>query len=188
VELVVELLVGRGMLATTVERRQAASSTEVEMGSVSLIVMEHGAAWPGRVGDHENLVAVRDDGEVLLQRTLEKLESLQRRGQHLRIAALACNAETDGAPVAHRARLAHELLRAVAAVGFGRLLMTTPNGASMPLRRELLTLANALRETFASTATTVAVRFGDHDSVYGPATSLRSPRPHAGSTIARPPA
>jgi hypothetical protein len=162
------------MLSMSAERGQATSSREIEMGSVSLIVMEQGGAWPGRVGDNESLVAVRDDGEVLLHRTLQKLESLRRRGQHLRLAVLACNAETDCHSVGHRSRLAHELLRAVTAVGVGRLLMTTPNGASMPPRRELLILANALREAFAGTAATVAVRFGDHDSVREAAVTRRS--------------
>ena len=136
------------------------------MGSVSLIVMEQGGAWPGRVGDSENLVAVHDGRDVLLQRTLQKLESLRRRGQHLRIAVLACNAETDGASVARRAELAHELLRAVAAVGFGRLLLSTANGVSLQLRHELLALANALTSsrTLAGTAATVTVRFGDFES------------------------
>ena len=131
------------------------------MGNVSLIVMEQGGAWPGRVGDSENLVAVHDGRDVLLQRTLQKLESLRRRGQHLRIAVLACNAETDGASVARRAELAHELLRAVAAVGFGRLFLSTANNASVRLRREVLALADTLSQTFAGTAATVTVRFGD---------------------------
>src|SRR5271155_2616421 len=122
------------------------------MSNVSLIVMEQGGAWPGRVGDSENVVAAHDDGEVLLQKTLRKLDSLRRQGQHLRIAVLACNAETDRASVARRAEVAHELLGAVAAAGFGRLVLSTANGASLPLRRELLSLANALGQTFAGTA------------------------------------
>ena len=136
------------------------------MGSVSLIVMEQGGAWPGRVGDSENVVAVHDDKEALLQRTLQKLESLRRRGQQLRTAVLACNAETDIASAARRAEVAHELLRAVASVGFGRLLLSTANGASLQLRHELLALANALTSsrTLAGTAATVTVRFGDFES------------------------
>ena len=38
----------------------------VVMNNVSLIVMEQGGAWPGRVGDSENVVAVHDDKEALL--------------------------------------------------------------------------------------------------------------------------
>lgn len=139
------------------------------MGHVSLIVMEQGGAWPGRVGDSENVVAAHGDKETLLPRTLQKLESLRRRGQHLRIAVLACNAETDGASVARRAEVARELLRAVAAVGFGRLLLSTANGASLQLRHELLGLANALRQTLAGPAATVTVRFGDLESAREPA-------------------
>jgi hypothetical protein len=141
------------------------------MSSVSLIVMEQGGAWPGHVGDSENVVAVHDDGEALLQRTVQKLEALRRRGQRLRIAVLACNAETDRASIGRRAEVAHELLRAVAAAGFGRLLLSTPNGASVRLRRELLALGDELRRTFAGTAVTVTVRFGDLDSTRPPAAS-----------------
>jgi hypothetical protein len=146
------------------------------MGHVSLIVMEQGGAWPGRVGDSENVVVAHDDKETLLARTLQKLESFRRRGQHLRIAVLACNAETDRAPAARRAELAHELLRAVAAVRFGRLLLSTANGASLQLRHELIELANTLTQRFAGTAATVTVRFGDIDSARGPAASLRPAR------------
>jgi hypothetical protein len=146
------------------ESTQAASSTDVEVGSVSLIVMEHGAAWPGRVGQNESLVAVYDEREVLLPRTLQKLESLRRKRQHLRVAVLACNAETESASVARRAAVAHLLLGAVAGGGFGRLLLSTGNGASLPLRRELVNLANGLRQALPGPAVGVNVRFGDHDS------------------------
>jgi hypothetical protein len=137
----------------------------MDMGNVSLIVMEQGGAWPGRVVESEDVVAVHDDKEVLLQRTLQKVESFRRRGQHLRLAVLACNSETNHhASIAHRAELADELLRAVAAVGFGRLLLSTASTASVRLRCELLSLADALSQTFAGTAATVTVRFGDVDS------------------------
>jgi hypothetical protein len=146
------------------ESSQAASSTDVEMGSVSLIVMEHGAAWPGRVGQNESLVAVHDEREVLLPRTRLKLESLRRKRQHLRVAVLACNAETDNASVVRRAAVAHELLGALAGGGFGRLLISTGNGASLPLRRELLNLVNGLGQAVPGTSVAVNVRFGDRDS------------------------
>jgi hypothetical protein len=142
------------------------------MGNVSLIVMEHGGAWPGRVWECEDVVAVHDDRSVLLERTLLKLDLLRRRGQHLRIAVLACNAETDRESVARRAEVAHELLREVSSVGFGRLLLSTGNGASMPLRREVLSLASALRRTSPGMAATVNIRFGDLDSASGLGASL----------------
>jgi hypothetical protein len=135
----------------------------MEMGNVSLIVMEQGGAWPHRVAESEDVVVVHDDSEALLQRTLQKVESLRRRGQHLWVAVLACNAATDRMSVARRAEVANELLRAVAAVGFGRLLLSTAHDASARLRRELLTLADALSQTFAGTAAAVTVRFGDFD-------------------------
>jgi hypothetical protein len=141
----------------------------MDMGNVSLIVMEQGGAWPRRVAESEDVVVVHDDSKVLLQRTLQKVESLRRRGQHLRIAVLACNAATDRMSVARRAEVANELLRAVAAVGFGRLLLSTAHDASARLRRELRALANALSRTFAGTAAAVTVRFGDLDSAHGAA-------------------
>jgi hypothetical protein len=137
------------------------------MGNVSLIVMEQGSAWPGRVGDCEDVVAVHDDKSVLLDRTRLKLDVLRRRGQQLRVAVLACNAETDHESVARRAEVAHELLRQVSSAGFGRLLLSTGKGPSMPLRLEVLSLANALRGTPAGMAVTVNVRFGDLDGAWG---------------------
>jgi hypothetical protein len=131
------------------------------MGNVSLIVMEQGGAWPGRVGDCHDVVAVHDDRSVLLERTRLKLDWLRRRGQHLRVAVLACNAETDRESVARRAEVARELLREVSSVGFGRLLLSTAKGASIPLRHEVLSLATAL--TSAGMPATVNVRFGDLD-------------------------
>ncbi len=134
------------------------------MANVALIVMERGGSWPGRVAESEKVIAVHEDKEVLLQRTLQKVESLRRRGQHLRVAVLACNTETDHASLARRAKVANELLRAVAAGGFGRLFLSTANNASVRLRREVLALADALGQTFAGTAATVTVRFGGVDS------------------------
>jgi hypothetical protein len=137
------------------------------MGTVSLIVMEHGSAWPGRVGDCEDVVAVHDDKSVLLDRTRLKLDVLRRRGQHLRVAVLACNAETDRESLTRRAEVAHELLREVSSVGFGRLLLSTGQRPSMPLRLGVLSLAHALRRTPAGMAATVNIRFGDIDGPWG---------------------
>jgi|HubBroStandDraft_1064217.scaffolds.fasta_scaffold188942_2 hypothetical protein len=129
------------------------------MGVVSLIVMEPGSAWPGHVGDSENVVAVGEQEEGLLHRIRQKLDSLRRRGEQVRVAVLACNEATDVASAARRAELAHELLSVVAAVGFGRLILSAAERASMPLRHELLSLAGALSHTRRGTATVVSVRF-----------------------------
>src|SRR5580700_9481361 len=124
------------------------------MGVVSLIVMEPGSAWPGHVGDSENVVAVGEHDEALLKRIRERLDSLRRRGEHVRVAVLACNEATDVTAVARRAELAHELLAAVAAVGFGRLVLSAAERASLDLRRELLSLAGALSYVGRGTAAT----------------------------------
>jgi hypothetical protein len=131
------------------------------MGVVSLIVMEPGSAWPGHVGNSENVVALGEQGEGLLPRIRQKLDSLRRRGEKVRVAVLACSEATDVASVARRAELAHELLAVVAAVGFGRLILSAADRASMPLRHELLSLASALSHLRRGTATLVSVRFRD---------------------------
>jgi hypothetical protein len=129
------------------------------MGLVSLIVMEPGSAWPGHVGDSENVIAVGEREEGLLPRVREKLDALRRRGGRVRVAVLACNEATDVASLARRAELAHELLAAVSAVGFGRLLLTAGERASMQLRRDLLSLADTLTDARGGDAATVSVRF-----------------------------
>jgi hypothetical protein len=130
------------------------------MDKASLIVMEPGSQWPGHVRDCENVVAVGCDQEELLQRTRQGLDSLRRRDHYLRVAVLACNAATDVVSAARRAEVAHELWAAVAAVGFGRLLLSATDRASMQLRHELLSLADALSQTLRGSSARVSVRFG----------------------------
>ena len=72
---------------------------------------------------------------------------------------LACNEATDATSAARRAELAGELLAAVAVVGFGRLVLSAADRASMEIRRELLTLAGALSVTPVGVAATISVRF-----------------------------
>jgi hypothetical protein len=130
------------------------------MGKAALIVVEQGSEWPGHVGDCDNVVAVGYDEEGLLQKTRQGLDSLRRRGHYLRVAVLACNDATDLVSVAHRAEVAHELLTAVSAAGFGRLLLSARDRASMQLRSELLSLSGALRQRLQGSSATVSVRFG----------------------------
>ena len=132
------------------------------MGVVSLIVMEPGSEWPGHVRDSENVVATSYRDEGLLLRTRRTLEALRQRGQNVRVAVLACSRATDVASVTGRARLAQELLAAVAAAGFGRLVLSSAEGASVPLRRELLTLAGALSQSVVGVS--VRVKFNDAPS------------------------
>src|SRR5580700_3154826 len=108
------------------------------MGFVSLVVMEKGSEWPGQVGDTENLVAVGVGEERLLERTRRRLDLLRRGGQQLRVAVLACNAATDASSSGRRARVAHELLTAVAGDAFGRVVLSSPETAPPRLRQELL--------------------------------------------------
>jgi hypothetical protein len=130
------------------------------MSVVSLIVMEPGSAWPGHVGDSENVVAVGEREDGMLQRIRAILDAIRRRGEQVRVAVLSCNEATDVVSAARRSELAHELLAAVAAVGFGRLVLAAEEHASTQIRRELMTLAGALTYMRRGGATTVSVRFG----------------------------
>jgi hypothetical protein len=127
------------------------------MGVVSLIVMEPGSEWPGHVRDSENVVAAGHRNEGLLQRTQRTLEALHQRGQHVRVAVLACSDAIDAASATSRERLARELLSAVTATGCGRLVLSSVDRASTPLRRELLSLAGTLSQTVPGSS--VHVRF-----------------------------
>ena len=129
------------------------------MGVVALVVMEPGSAWPGYVGTPDDVVAVGYH-EGLLEKTGQGLEVLRCRGRRVRVAVLACNEATDAASVRRRAAVAHALLVAVTAVGFGRLVLSSAEGAPMRLRRELLSLAGALSFGLPGTSATVSVRFG----------------------------
>jgi hypothetical protein len=121
--------------------------------------MEPGSQWPGHVRDSENVVAASHGDEGLLHRTRRTLALLRQRGQHVRVAVLACSDSVDVASVTRRTQLAYELLAAVTAAGFGRLVLSTAEQASMPLRRELLSLAGALSQTVLGAC--VRVKFGD---------------------------
>jgi hypothetical protein len=130
------------------------------MAAVSLIVMEHGSEWPGHVGNTGDVVAVSCGSEELLQRTRQGLAALQRRGQHVRIAVLACSDLTDASSRVRRVEVVTELLAAVNASRFGRVVLSTAERASAHLRNELLTLAGVLGPRLRGTSATVSVRFG----------------------------
>jgi hypothetical protein len=135
-----------------------------EMALVTVIVMEPGSAWPGHVAGSENVVEVgQQDGGLLLQRTTTRLDVLRQRGLQVRIALLSCNEATDIPSLTRRSELAHELLAAVASVGFGRLVLTSSEHASIRLRRELLSLASGLSHRLSGTTSTLSVRFGGGD-------------------------
>jgi hypothetical protein len=129
------------------------------MGVVSLIVMEPGSAWPGHVGDTENVVAVGPGTEGLLDRTRHVVDSVRVRNERVRVAVLACNDATDGASSGRRAEVAHELLGAVAAAPRGRLVLCATERATTQLRHELMSLAGSLSQSVQGT--TVSLRFGD---------------------------
>jgi hypothetical protein len=131
------------------------------MTTVSLIVMEPGSDWPGHVGDCANLVAFSQDGDKLLQSTKEKLDTLRRRRQDVRVAVLACNGETEGEAASYRAQVARTLLAAVTGATLGRLVLSASGGASLRLRHELLSLAGMLSEELRGTTATVSLKFTD---------------------------
>jgi hypothetical protein len=130
---------------------------EVDVGFLSFIVMEPGSQWPGHVGDVENLVAVgvEEENDELPLRIRAKLEVLRHSGKSVRVGVLACSTATDEVSTSRRARVARELLTAVAGAGFGRLVLTAGNRSSSTLRLDLLRLCEELRGTSA----VVSVRF-----------------------------
>jgi hypothetical protein len=137
------------------------------MAVTTLIVMEPGSEWPGHVGDSEHVVAVANDDEGLLGRTREKVSSMRQHGEHVRVAVLACNRAADPSSVTRRAEVARELLTAVGDAGFGRLVLTVSDRASMRERCELLSLVGELSHDLRGP--TVSVRFGDaHRREIGP--------------------
>lgn len=125
---------------------------------MSLIVMEPGSVWPGHVRDSENVVTIgqHDDGG-LLPRTRHRIDLIERHGQRVRTAVLACNASVDVASNACRAGVALALLDAVAAARFGRLVLTAADRTPLRLRYELQSLASAL--SVSRRDTSVWVRF-----------------------------
>ena len=129
------------------------------MTTVSLIVMEPGSDWPGHVGDCPNLVAFSQDGEKLLQRTQEKLDTLRRSRQDVRVAVLACNGETDGDAARYRTEVARTLLTAVTGATLGRLVLSASGRASLRLRHELFSLTGILSEQLRGTTATVSLKF-----------------------------
>ena len=111
------------------------------MACVSLVVMEPGSEWPGHVGESETLVALRSEQDML-RCTRERVASLHRAHEEVRVAVLACNGATDEATLHRRASLAQELLACVSRAWRGRLVLTAPGGrASGVFRHHLLSLA-----------------------------------------------
>lgn len=134
------------------------------MGVVALIVMEPGSDWPGHVGNSDNVVAAGAGDEPLLPRTRFLAEALRQRCENLRVAVLACNGATDARSADRRADVARELMRAVAPVTLGRLVLSTGSGATAALREQLLALADTLRHEMPASKVTVSLRFGGSDA------------------------
>jgi hypothetical protein len=146
--------------AVVADRAGISTHAEVDMGIVSLIVMEPGSAWPGHIGDSENVVAAGCDDETLLPRVQHMLDALRARGQGVRVAVLACNGETDPRSAGRRADLARELRAAVAHNPCGRLVLCATEQASRRLRGELLSLTGRLTQQPEGGTATVSLRFG----------------------------
>ena len=148
------------------------------MAIVTFIVMEPGAKWPGQTGAAENVVIV-GDGEGLLRRVTNRLLGIHQHGHQVKLAVLACSDAVDRESDERRSALADALLRAVALTSFGRLVLTSGDGVSAEVRRDLLCLADALSCKLDGTRVSVSVRFGSEGST--PARQaplcLSSPRP-----------
>lgn len=146
------------------------------MGMVSLIVMEPGSHWPGHVRGSNNVVAVGHEEGGLVERTRDTLASLRQRGQQVRVAVLACNDATDVASLVRRTQLVRELLTAVAATRFGRVVLSSAQRASTEARRELLSLAGALTHTLRGASVQVTFTPGRPSPADGARINLGSRR------------
>jgi len=130
------------------------------MSAVTLIVMEPGSEWPGHIGGSEDLVVLGSQTDGLHDKTRQRVELLRQRGERVRVGVLACSDALDATSVTRRSDVARELLGALPADGFGRLVLSTAQHAAAPLRCELLALAGTLSHEVRSTTVTVSVRFG----------------------------
>jgi len=133
---------------------------EVDMGVVSLIVMEPGSDWPGHIGDSENVVAARCYEEGLFERVRHMVGALRARGEDVRVAVLSCNDAADPASAGRRAEIARELLGVVASAVSGCLVLYAAPHAPWLLRHELLSLAGGLSEGLHGSTAAVSLRFG----------------------------
>jgi hypothetical protein len=162
--------------------RTAADGEKVQMTTVSLVVMEAGSDWPGQIGDSTSLVAIcQGDGDLFCI-ARARLGALATRRQNVRVAVLACNADSDGAVAERRGRLAHLMLGAVVATTCGRLVLSANRCASHDLRAELFSLAGALTEEIRGTTATVALRF--EGASHAMAAGLAKTRPVAAARTA----
>lgn len=130
------------------------------MTAAVVVVMERGSEWPAHIEDLTNVVGLSPDGDDLLLRTEERLRALERRGQAVRVAVLACNAATEPAALVHRATLAHALVGTVGHAVHGRVILSAKEGASATVRRDLFSLAGRLTETLRGTSASVHLWLG----------------------------
>jgi hypothetical protein len=130
------------------------------MGTVTLIVMERGSAWPGRMGASENTIVVTGESPSILRRTADKLLALHQQGHQVRVAVLACNDAVDPDSGARGAQLAHALLKAVASLRAGRVVLTSGDRGSTEVRHDLLSLAGILSCKPEGALATISVTFG----------------------------
>ena len=131
------------------------------MTTTAMIVMERGGDWPGQIGDATNVVAFGQGCDDLLQSTREKLGTLHRGHQSVRVAVLACGSAEGAVAAGRRAQLARLLLAAVASTTCGRLILSASGCASPQLREEMFSLAGTLTEELGGTTATVSLRFAE---------------------------
>jgi hypothetical protein len=157
------------------------------MTAISLIVMEPGSEWPGHFGGCDDVVAIGQHGDGLLQRTRQEIATVHARGHHVRVAVLACNEAFGSAASARRGEVVAELLGALEPRRFSRLLLSAPERASLSFRSDILSLVGTLGRALRDRAATVSVRFGTsaqalaqrpvRHGVSTSSTGVRAPRP-----------
>ncbi len=131
------------------------------MAQVALVVMEPGGEWPTFMRGALEVVA--------LTRTVHPMDVLRsaceradRLGRIIRVAAIACNRDSDTEAMRRRALAAGTVLKSVVRNGRGQLVLTAAGGAPLRLRQELVGLATSLNATLLGSTASVSVRVGRH--------------------------
>ena len=132
----------------------------------SIVVMEAGAQWPrwfhGLDQQGANSVVQRqteeEDPEGFATRVVQRIKEASSRGL-VRLTVLACSESTTAAVLASRYRIASALIRSMARIGSGQLVLVAEADIDDELRHELLALAGALCDDLHGTRLNVRVLF-----------------------------
>jgi hypothetical protein len=134
----------------------------------AIVVMESGGEWPAWLAAYEPFapstrVIVQQEDESLSSlagRLAVRLDELERAGESVDLAIVACSERADDAALAARRDMARSILGAMAERGSGSLWFTESQRKSGGARQALSMLANDLMQEWYESGLTVSVRFG----------------------------